>query len=105
MIYSCIDTSLDEVPSQMRRRPVLLVSCCHFRKGGASRQANKRLREALEFNPLVPDYLLGRRRMPRQLPPYMGLGDETEAEHYVAEAGLLWLQQEGALDWLRQEVS
>ena len=24
---------------------------------------------------------------------------------YVAEAGHLWLQQEGALDWLRQEVS
>lgn len=76
-----------------------------FRKGGASRKANKRLREALEFNPHVPDYLLGRRRIPRQLPPYMGLGDKTEAEHYVAEAGQLWLQQEGALDWLRQEVS
>lgn len=75
-----------------------------FKKEGASRKADKHLSEALAFNPHVPDYLLGRRRMPRQLPQYMGFGDETEAAHYVAEAGHLWMRQEGALDWLRQKM-
>ena len=76
-----------------------------FRQEGASRKANERLREALAFNPHVPDYLLDRRRMPRQLPPHMGLGDETEAAYYVAEAGHLWVRQDGALDWLRQKTA
>jgi tetratricopeptide (TPR) repeat protein len=75
-----------------------------FRQDGASRKAHKHLQEALEFNPHVPDYLLGRRYLPPQLPPYMGLGDETEAVHYVASNGYLWRQQEGALAWLRQEI-
>ncbi len=73
-----------------------------FRRAGAGRVANRRLKEALEFNPHVPDYLLGRRRMPRQLPPYIGLGEKEEAAHYVSLAGHLWIQQDGALDWLRQ---
>lgn len=34
----------------------------------------------------------------------MGLGDETEVQHYVAKAGHLWLEQEGAVDWLPQEA-
>lgn len=76
-----------------------------FRKEGASRKANRRLEEALAFNPHVPDYLLGRRRLPRQLPPYVGMGDETETAHYVADAGHLWMQQAGALDWLRKAAS
>lgn len=73
-----------------------------FRQEGASREATARLQEALKFNPHVPDYLLGRRRPPRQLPPYMGLGEETEAAYYLTEANHLWLQEEGALDWLRR---
>ncbi len=72
-----------------------------FRRAGAGRVANRRLKEALEFNPHVPDYLLGRRRMPRQLPPYIGLGEKEEAAYYVSLAGHLWIQQDGALDWLR----
>ena len=73
-----------------------------FWQEGASREATARLQEALKFNPHVPDYLLGRRRLPRQLPPYVGLGDETEAEYYVAQANHLWLRKEGAIDWLRR---
>lgn len=72
-----------------------------FRQEGPSEEATARLQEALEVNPHVPGYLLGLRRLPRQLPPYMGLGDETEAAYYVAESNHLWLQQEGAMDWLR----
>lgn len=75
-----------------------------FKKKGPNRQANRRLRDALEFNPHVPEFLLGRRRLPRELSPYMGFGDETEAAYYVLDAGELWLRQPGAIDWLRQMV-
>lgn len=88
----------DDVAAMWLYTRALLV----FRQEGASRKATARLREAVEFNPHVPNYLLGRRRLPRQLPPYMGLGDETEAAYYVAEAGQLWLQEEGTIAWLRQ---
>jgi hypothetical protein len=73
-----------------------------FRKEGASPKAAAQLSEALRQNPHVPDYLLGHKRLPRRLPPYIGIGDDDEAVHYVTDAHHLWLQEKGALDWLRE---
>jgi tetratricopeptide (TPR) repeat protein len=73
-----------------------------YRQEKRGREAISRLQEAMNYNPHVPAYLLGRKRLPRQLPPYVGLGDENEAVDYVAEAGHLWAQEEGALDWLQR---
>jgi tetratricopeptide (TPR) repeat protein len=73
-----------------------------FRQEGAGRKADSRLRQALADNPHVPDYLFGYKRLPHQLPPYMGFGDEDEAAYYVTDAQHLWLQEKGALDWLRE---
>jgi len=71
-----------------------------YRQEKSGKKARTQLQEALQYNPHVPTYLLGRKRLPKQLPPYVGLGDENEAVYYVAEAGHLWVEQEGALDWL-----
>jgi tetratricopeptide (TPR) repeat protein len=73
-----------------------------FHREGNSQNATAVLREAIEYNPYVPAYLLGRKRLPRSLPPYIGFGDENEAVSYVAEASHLWLREQGATDWLRQ---
>lgn len=73
-----------------------------YRQEKSGKKARAQLQEALQYNPYVPAYLLGRKRLPRQLPPYVGFGDENEAIYYVAEAGHLWLEQEGALDWLHR---
>ena len=73
-----------------------------FRKEGSSRKATAQLSVALEQNPHVPDYLLGYKRPPRRLPIYMGFGDDDEAVHYITETHHLWLQEKGALDWLRE---
>ena len=73
-----------------------------YRQERSGKKARAQLREALQFNPHVPAYLLGRKRLPKHLPPYVGFGDENEAVYYVAEAGHLWLEQEGALDWLQR---
>jgi tetratricopeptide (TPR) repeat protein len=72
-----------------------------YRQEKMSERAIDALQKAVQHNPHVPAYLLGRKRMPRHMPAYVGFGDENEAVHYVAEAGHLWQEMEGALDWLR----
>jgi len=71
-----------------------------FRREGDSPKACAQLREAMEQNPYVPDFLLGRRRMPRSLPVYIGFGGEDEAIAYTADFLAGWRQTPGALDWL-----
>lgn len=73
-----------------------------YRQEKSGKKARTQLQEALQYNPHVPAYLLGRKRLPKQLPPYVGFGDENEAVYYVAESGHLWVEQEGALDWLHR---
>jgi tetratricopeptide (TPR) repeat protein len=76
-----------------------------FRQEGASEKANACLKEALEENRFVPSYLLGRKRLPKRLPEYIGFGDENEAIAYAAEAIKVWQKTEGALQWLRRNLS
>lgn len=71
-----------------------------FRQEGASRRAKHRLQQAIATNPHVPAYLLGERRLPRQMPEFVGIGDENEAIDYAASAIPLWTATEGALVWL-----
>ena len=71
-----------------------------FRREGPSKAAEEALAEALEYNPFVPDYLLGRRRLPKRQPEFLGMGDAREAAAYVANSGALWRATEGALEWL-----
>lgn len=73
-----------------------------FRRTGT--RAEKQLRAALDGNPHVPAYLLGRKPLPRILPEYVGFGDETEAIAYAAEALDLWHNTPGALQWLDKQV-
>jgi len=74
-----------------------------FRREGASAEAAGRLREAIKYNRYVPVYLLGRKRLPRRLPEYIGMGDENEAVVYVAESLEVWRKTPGALEWLAKE--
>jgi len=71
-----------------------------FRQEGDSAQARRRLRNALKQNRHVPDFLLGRKRLPRQLPDLIGFGDEREAVAYAAFALENWQRTPGALEWL-----
>jgi tetratricopeptide (TPR) repeat protein len=76
-----------------------------YRREKESEKARASLQEALQQNSHVPAYLLGRKRLPRRLPTYTGFGDDSEAVYYAAEAGRLWSETEGALDWLRRAVA
>jgi tetratricopeptide (TPR) repeat protein len=71
-----------------------------FRIQGDTIESRAQLSAAREFNPHVPDYLLGRKKMPRWLPDVIGFGDEREAMCYAADSYAVWKQTEGALAWL-----
>ena len=69
-------------------------------KQGDSVEARQRLKEAMDYNPYVVSYLLGEKRLPKQLPQRVGFGDKDEAIVYAAEFGLGWHDTKGAVDWL-----
>jgi hypothetical protein len=75
-----------------------------FREQGAGKTSEKALREALAQNPHVPPYLTGQKRIPNQLPPYMGWGDEREAKHYAASYLAQWRRTPGAVEWLKDHL-
>jgi tetratricopeptide (TPR) repeat protein len=76
-----------------------------FRREGAGKKADAALKRALKQNMFVPAYLLGKKRLPRQLPGYIGFGDENEAVSYVAEALDVWRRTPGAIMWLSSNLS
>lgn len=76
-----------------------------FRQHESSVTADEALADAIEGNKFVPDYLLGKRKLPRRPPEYMGWGDENEAVDYVMRSGHLWQQTPGALAWLREYLA
>ncbi|MBI2954859.1 MAG: hypothetical protein HYY30_11135 [Chloroflexi bacterium] len=75
-----------------------------YRAEGDSKNARDLLAGAINWNPHVPAYLLGRKRLPRQLPPTIGLGDESEAIACAAQQMAAWRQTSGALEWLERQV-
>lgn len=74
-----------------------------FRQGGASHRANRELAHALDANPFVPLYLLGLVALPEEFPPYVGLGDDTEAIDYASDAYGNWAGTSGSLAWLASQ--
>jgi tetratricopeptide (TPR) repeat protein len=75
-----------------------------YRTQGNSKQARKLLATALNENPHVPTYLLGKKRLPRHLPDTIGFGDESEAIVCAAELLPGWRNTPGAQDWLAQQA-
>ncbi len=76
-----------------------------YRSEGDTLAARQALREARLANPHVPDYLLGRKKLPRPLPEYIEPGSVEEAVDYVSVALPYWKNTPGALSWLRQQMA
>jgi hypothetical protein len=53
---------------------------------------------ALENNPYVPAYLLGRKKLPRRRPDSVGFGDDSEAFCYAADNPTMPWDNGGRLD-------
>lgn len=71
-----------------------------FRKSGDKATSRKKLTAAFEVNPYAPDYLLGRKKIPRRLPDYYTPGEVTEAVSFASAMLEGWENTPGALIWL-----
>lgn len=71
-----------------------------FRRSGNSAPANKALATAVKANPHVTAYLVGKKPLPRTLPGFIGMGDESEAIAYVDSAAGAWQASPGAKGWV-----
>lgn len=71
-----------------------------FRRQGDTEDARRALREAIKTNRHVPVYLIGKKRLPRTLPAFYGMGDDNEAILYAAHNLAVWKRTPGALEWL-----
>lgn len=71
-----------------------------FRKEGDSKRARMLRDKARRGNRFAVAYLTGRKLMPKQLPDYIGIGDEDEAVAIAGEQKAAWQRTPGALAWL-----
>ncbi|MCH8204071.1 MAG: hypothetical protein IID09_02855 [Candidatus Hydrogenedentes bacterium] len=76
-----------------------------FRSQGDCPVADKSLKAATEENQHVLAYLLGRKKMPRELPGFYGFGDENEAVLYVYGNEAAWHASAGAIEWASSKLS
>ena len=77
----------------------------NFKKNGASTTANRKLTKALEENEHVADYLIGKKRIPGQLPASISFGEESEAVDYAANHLNYWRITPGAIEWLQRQLT
>jgi tetratricopeptide (TPR) repeat protein len=70
-----------------------------FRRFGNVDVSRKSLARAVKMNPHVPDYLCGKKKMPRELPSLVSWGGADEAIAYVHDAHPAWAAASGALAW------
>ena len=73
-----------------------------FRQEGRSPAAETCLKEAFEQNRFVPQFLLGKKRLPAHIPEYISIGDKTEAVVYTVGTFRIWQDTTGALEWMNK---
>lgn len=72
-----------------------------FKKTGRGDKADDLLFDAIAYNPYVPPYLIGKKRIPKNpSAEYYSPGDEREALYYVRDGIRPWSNTEGAMKWL-----
>jgi SEC-C motif len=70
-------------------------------KNGITPRATKLLKDAKKENKHVINFLTGKKRLPKKLPDYYGMGDENEAIIYADAHLHLWKKINGIQDWLK----
>lgn len=74
-----------------------------YKKNGITSQLKMLYRVARGVNKHVPDYLLGVKRLPHNLPDFVGLGDSNEAIEYVIMHSRLWASMPDLLKWMLKQ--
>lgn len=77
----------------------------YFKKyGSESKKAITQLNKSVDRNKFIPSYIIGKIKMPSQIPGSYSMGSEEEAIIYADEAFQVWIQTPGAIDWLTQNL-
>jgi tetratricopeptide (TPR) repeat protein len=76
-----------------------------FLTNGKSVEAQTLLKEAMNFNPHVVKYLVGKKKLPINLPEAYQMGKDDEAQLYAAEGLGTWSAVPNAIDWLKEELT
>ncbi|PQP84915.1 hypothetical protein C0Q44_10505 [Paenibacillus sp. PCH8] len=74
-----------------------------YKKNGITSQLKMLYRVARGVNKHVPDYLLGLKRLPHNLPDFVGMGDSNEAIEYVIMHSRLWASVPDLLKWMLKQ--
>ncbi|MHA6533764.1 SEC-C metal-binding domain-containing protein [Paenibacillus sp. BAC0078] len=74
-----------------------------YKKNGITSQLKMLYRVARGVNKHVPDYLLGVKRLPHNLPDFVGMGDPNEAIEYVIMHSRLWASVPDLLKWMLKQ--
>lgn len=74
-----------------------------YKKNGITSQLKMLYRVARGVNKHVPDYLLGVKRLPNNLPDFVGMGDSNEAIEYVIMHSRLWASMPELLKWMLKQ--
>jgi len=75
-----------------------------FKHHGPARAAAKALKEAVETNAHVVDFLLRTKRIPATLPEYYSPGSKEEAVFYINDNRENWAATKGALQWMAETI-
>ncbi|WP_428940666.1 tetratricopeptide repeat protein [Fontivita pretiosa] len=75
-----------------------------FRQQGASDASRNALRQAIRYNPYLPEFLLGKRRPPRYVPEFYSPGDDNEARTFAGDLVPCWRATPGAVEWLKAQL-
>jgi tetratricopeptide (TPR) repeat protein len=92
---------LDQYPEEGSAFFAYTRALLAFREGGDSPEARALLKAAKTRNKHVPVYLLGRKSVPFESPPYYGFGDDNEAVVHAEMFLGSWRATPGAIDWLQ----
>ncbi len=71
-----------------------------FRREGDCSASRKALARAVRSNNHVSAYLLGRKKLPHNLPTFISMGGEDEAVAYVHDSAPAWAATPNALKWV-----
>ncbi|WP_052475885.1 SEC-C metal-binding domain-containing protein [Cohnella kolymensis] len=72
---------------------------------GLSDKLDSYLKKAAKQNPFVLKYLLGMKKIPRQMPEYIGYGDDREAVVYAKTHYHIWQSKPEMMRWLASRRS
>ena len=95
-----IEELLDHYDEDISASCLFTRALVSFLRQGDTTESRDALAAGMDENPYVVQYLLGKTRLPRILPEYMGMGDRDEAIIYASSFGKAWKKYPRALAWL-----